>query len=738
MALSLGPAESPVGVPARCARWDPNLPDAVGVSHEDGTFTYFHSGGRSVRLQLFTLRHSTTAASGERPGLVTPAAVHAPWSLWSFIRGCPGRLLLCLRHSPHVLTTQISLQQLPTIGAGQQAQFPHVIASSSVQEVAELEGDSALTALTVSSCGCFGATGSLDGTVCFWQIEVGSGPVPSPSHLRPCVHEAAHTAPVTAIAMLTGQVHDAGIQTALCASGAADQSVLIFDLHARTRLVSLLTPAAAPISALHLSLIPPYWPAAPADEPGEPTVLVLLGASDGGVQAWSLRPGRDAQLRAAWLHSQAAPVLAFSLSADGACALSVAEPGAGVGEGQDETSPWASPTAEPPMGEVEVHSTRDWSLVARRSVGRAASHGAAPIADPVVAADFSAGGEARLLLARASGLIHRWDVSEPAHMPGSSAAPEDHLRPLAQPHPSPSVSAPSCAACGARRLPSQSSVPAVAASPNATYLPHVLPQPDGPPPTAADAISLDANSSQCGGGASSTSASTSRPGDPRPRPPPLRPTPPPPAVVAYHSGPAVPAERAPSRARSPQPAPHRHYDNPERVRSLLAPPPVEGPPASRLAAPSALSSVLLRRQAEDADAEFAEHERAALSHEAHRRAVREATSALESPLEQATRYDNLPRIEADPSPQPRPVARRPEPRWLVAQGLQPDLLELFSADREPEAVNMRCPACAPSMLLRLDGTPADDEAEIDLGAAVGWPHGAWEKIRLGHQHPLVS
>jgi len=163
MALSLGPAESPVGVPARCARWDPNLPDAVGVSHEDGTFTYFLSGGRSVRLQLFTLRHSTPAASGERPGLVTPAAVHAPWSLWSFIRGCPGRLLLCLRHSPHVFTTQISLQQLPTIGAGQQAQFPHVIASSSVQEVAELEGDSALTALTVSSCGCFGATGSLDG-----------------------------------------------------------------------------------------------------------------------------------------------------------------------------------------------------------------------------------------------------------------------------------------------------------------------------------------------------------------------------------------------------------------------------------------------------------------------------------------------------------------------------------------------------------------------------------------------
>jgi hypothetical protein len=148
---------------------------------------------------------------------------------------------------------------------------------------------------------------------------------------------------------------------------------------------------------------------------------------------------------------------------------------------------------------------------------------------------------------------------------------------------------------------------------------------------------------------------------------------------------------------------------------------------------------MLRRQAADADAEFAEHERVALGEEAHRRAVREATSALETPLEQTTRYENLPGLEADPAPQPRPVARRPEARWLVAQGLQPDLLDLFGADREPEALDMRGPASVPRRLMRLEGRPADEEeGEVDLGTVVGWPRGAWEKIRLGHQHPLVS
>jgi len=749
--LTLAHAATPSGAPARWARWDPNLPDAVGVSHEDGTFSYSPSGGRSMRLQLFRSQLGDTAAGRRNElGLVPPAAVHAPWSLWAFVPGAPGRLLICHRHSPHLLTTAISLQLLPdgtpdaAHGSSQQPRS-HVIASSGVQELNELQGESSLTALAVSSCGSFGATGSLDGTVCFWRILAGAASGSAPAHAHSCVHEAAHAAPVTALGMLTGQVHAAGVQTALCASGAADQSVTIFDLHARTRLVSLLTPCAAPVTSLHLELIPPHAPAAPAEQPAEPSVLVLLGASDGGVQAWSLCSGSEAELKATWLHSEEAPILAFGLSGNGAAVLSVAESGSGGDGGRG-----GSGGADPARGEVEVHSSRDWTFIGRRSVCTAAQGSGEPThggADPIVSADFSRGDELRgngerLLLARASGVVHRWDVSQPAH-PGpplstpqlpSSQPPHPSLGFLA-PLPRPANSVRQSAASAAS--PSPACLEPPHAPPHSTA--HAPPSANGARPPAAmtdNLISLDANSGHCGGRPGSSlvgSTAASRRAGPRPRPPPLRPTPPP-ALAPYLPETRV-AERLPPRPASPPPAPHRHYDRPERVRALLAPPP-EGPPASLLAAPSVLSSAILQRQLAAADAEFAQAEAAAFADAVRRRATREASAVLESPPEQATRYVALPSLEAAPAAAHRPVARRAEPRWLAAQALQPSLAELHTAEREPQIVDTGSEACTPDFLSCLAGCPSQDETAAGA-AAGGWPEGLWAKVRLGHQRPLV-
>ena len=147
---------------------------------------------------------------------------------------------------------------------------------------------------------------------------------------------------------------------------------------------------------------------------------------------------------------------------------------------------------------------------------------------------------------------------------------------------------------------------------------------------------------------------------------------------------------------------------------------------------------MLRRRHEEDQAAFAEHEQAVLRSEARQQALREATLALEAPLEQATRYENLIPIEAEIVTQPRPIVRRREPRWLAAQALQPNVLELFTPDREVEMVDTTCNVAKPTRLMKLDGTPADDEdLRPKFETDVGWPYGVWEKLPLGSQHPFT-
>ncbi len=129
-------------------------------------------------------------------------------------------------------------------------------------------------------------------------------------------------------------------------------------------------------------------------------------------------------------------------------------------------------------------------------------------------------------------------------------------------------------------------------------------------------------------------------------------------------------------------------------------------------------------------------ERAAFEEEVRRRAVREAAAELDSPMELATRYGQLTSIEAEPAPQPRPVARRAEPRWLAAQALQPDLLELHTADREPEIVDTASNVYAPASLTSLSGLPVSDDLGFAAHLPSAWPEGLWAKVRNGHQQPL--
>ena len=136
---------------------------------------------------------------------------------------------------------------------------------SAVQRLESLDAPAPISALCVSRCGSFGAFGAVDGTVCFWRIGGGGGGGPAALHHSACFHDGSHAAPVTALALLAAEA--CGAQTSLCASAAADQSVVLVDMLSRTRLAALLSPAAAPVCALSLSLVPPHAPAAPPEAP---------------------------------------------------------------------------------------------------------------------------------------------------------------------------------------------------------------------------------------------------------------------------------------------------------------------------------------------------------------------------------------------------------------------------------------------------------------------------------------
>ena len=85
-------AHAPQGAAAQLARWDPNTPGCVGISHDDGTFCFLRlpSGARQ-RFQLYVTSQPSAGAGAPPPPRPTP--VTTPWALWAFVPGDPASLL---------------------------------------------------------------------------------------------------------------------------------------------------------------------------------------------------------------------------------------------------------------------------------------------------------------------------------------------------------------------------------------------------------------------------------------------------------------------------------------------------------------------------------------------------------------------------------------------------------------------------------------------------------------------
>jgi hypothetical protein len=294
---------TPSTAPARSARWDPNAPGCVGVAHEDGTLCYASlptassAPGARHHFQLLVASQPLPMRPGEGPAPLRtprPANVSTPWALWAFVPGEQGTLLFAHRNSAQLMRTA-----LPDLASAAVGDDSATVATSRVWLCTELDAHqpAALTALCTSNCGTFVAVGRRDGSLCFWQPQsehernfTRAEVLPPPATL----HAKAHPAPVTAMCCLTGSAPTARVQTALCASAAADQSVCVFDLFAGTQLFALLTPAAGPVSSLHLELVPPHAPAVRRASPRAPSVRLCSPPLSSNLSSPHLRatPGR--------------------------------------------------------------------------------------------------------------------------------------------------------------------------------------------------------------------------------------------------------------------------------------------------------------------------------------------------------------------------------------------------------------------------------------------------------------
>ena len=162
------------------------------------------------------------------------------------------------------------------------------------------------------------------------------------------------------------------------------------------------------------------------------------------------------------------------------------------------------------------------------------------------------------------------------------------------------------------------------------------------------------------------------------------PAPSPAAAAAAAAAKAAYAKAAEAAARAATPRSvdlpsmaGQHFDNPARIRALLEPSPA-GPPLSGLAAPKLNSCALVEQQ-------LAAHDQAAFDTSdakrdaaapTLRRANRESTARLNTPLDSVGRYHDLPSLEPTEPPRPArvPASRRRDPRWHAARALEPGLL----------------------------------------------------------------
>ena len=113
--------------------------------------------------------------------------------------------------------------------------------------------------------------------------------------------------------------------------------------------------------------------------------------------------------------------------------------------------------------------------------------------------------------------------------------------------------------------------------------------------------------------------------------------------------------------------------------------------------------------------------------------VRESSGALDTPATRTDRYANLTPLTAVEKPPPPPVARRPEPRWLAARALEPELMDLCTPEREAEIVDMSPLGATMDAALGADVfsyVPAPQPPALLPAAACG-------ALRLGEQLELA-
>ena len=194
------------------------------------------------------------------------------------------------------------------------------------------------------------------------------------------------------------------------------------------------------------------------------------------------------------------------------------------------------------------------------------------------------------------------------------------------------------------------------------------------------------------------------------------------------------------------------YDNPVRLRALVEPA-EEAPPAfplpsrapqSALAAPKLNSTALVQRQLEQIEQQAFDSTPSGkeAAQRTMRRALRQSAATLNTPVDSARRYHDLPTLDAPPEPPPTRAAppRRQEPRWLAARALEPDLKALFVAEREPEildtAVADADDVFRPSTRASCDSSGSWDFIGLaPFGAGVDARRAA--SIALGEQLPLA-
>ena len=675
----------------RQIRWDPNAPGCFGVSQDDGSFRYCMADGGSVCFKLFV----SAGGAADEPGL-RPAPVSTTWSQWTFVPGQAGTVLFAHHDSEQLLQTCVPAAAL--LGTGAKG-----VHESRVSVCQEDTFTSALTALAVSVDGARVGVGQEDGSLAFWP------PTPTPTRAaQPSVVFAnAHRGPITALALLCESLPEHQLQVTVAVSGSVDQQLRVWDLNAGAPLHRIVVGDASALSSplcfLGLHLLPPGAAAAAAAHQDEPCVLVLAGSADGRCEAWSLAASTPPQQAACWQAASANPVLHLELDAASASVVAVCEGGDGP--------------------EVEVRSCPSWELLAQHALPLGDAFG--PEASPVVSAQLEPAGalprRRRLLACRASGEAVQLDLAEAAVVEGAegmqgvrgrSKSPRSRARKLDYTEAvveqeqeeegdddddedndeiyeveaaetedeAPRALVPTMAT---RAVPVATRAVAAAfavAAEEEDSEEGCVTEEDAPRTRVPVALSLGA------------------------RRPPSRPvhTPSPalsPAAAASAAAARAAyaaAAKAAARAATPQSIDlpslaGQRFDNPARIRALLEPVPA-GPPLSSLAAPQLNSSALIEQQLATHDQtafETSDVKRDAVA-PTLRRANRESTSRLNTPLDSVGRYHDLPSLEPSTGP-PRaarvPASRRREPRWHAARALEPELLALFVPDREPELLD---------------------------------------------------